>query len=107
MSSNPVLSPDARRLLQRMEFNCGYELADLQALAPGASLDGLREAMHELWINRHVERDGYSGWRRHRSAPAHQAPSSTEREAARGRAPERVRPEDLFDHHAFDSFFKE
>jgi hypothetical protein len=112
MSLNPPipdLSPDARLLLNRMELNRGYELADLQALAPGASLDALREAMQELWIARQVERDGYTGWRRHRSAPAHEAPSQRERErvATHGRAPDRVRPEELFDHDAFASFFKE
>ena len=93
------LSADARVILDRMEPDRRYEPQSLLALAPGASLEHLREIMHELWVNRRVERVGYSGWRRHRSAPAHAAsPVSGQ--------PEAVKPEDLFDHAAFEDFFK-
>jgi hypothetical protein len=55
--------------------------------------------MHELWINRQVERVGYSGWRRHRSAPPdHPDPVSRQIQA--------VKPEDLFDYATFADFFK-
>jgi hypothetical protein len=55
--------------------------------------------MHELWINRQVERVGYSGWRRCRSAlPDRPHPVSGETQV--------VKPEDLFDHATFADFFK-
>jgi hypothetical protein len=93
------LSEDATFILDRMEPERRYEPQDLRALAPGASIESLREIMHELWVNRLIERVGYSGWRRHRSAPPHAAPAISRRAGP-------VRPEDLFDHAAFADFFK-
>jgi hypothetical protein len=55
--------------------------------------------MHELWINRQVERVGYAGWRRHRSASPHR-PHPVSREV------QTVKPEDLFDYDTFADFFK-
>ena len=107
-----ALSKDARIILDRMEPDHCYEPMDLRAFVPAASADGLREVMHELWVNRHVERVGYSGWRRHRSAPAHQLPVDAQRDA-RGIAqasgfPQTkvVKPEDLFDHDSFTDLFR-
>jgi hypothetical protein len=93
------LSEYASLILDRMEPDRRYEPQDLRAFVPDTSLERLREIMHELWLNRQVERVGYSGWRRHRSAPLHRAhPASREIQA--------VRPEDLFDHATFSDFFK-
>ena len=55
--------------------------------------------MHELWIDRQVERVEYSGWRRHRSVPRH-------RQQAASLEVQVVKPEDLFDHDPFADFFK-
>ena len=93
------LSEWASLLLDRMEPDRRYELQDLRALVADASGEDLREIMHELWINRQVERVGHSGWRRHRSAPPH-VPQPASREI------EIVKPEDLFDHATFAGFFK-
>jgi hypothetical protein len=82
-----------------MEPDRRYELEDLRAFVPGASTERLRELMHELWINRQVERVGDPGWRRHRSAPPH-LPDRVSREI------KEVKPEDLFDHATFADFFK-
>jgi len=107
-----TLSKDARFILDSMEPNRRYEVLDLRAFVPGASSDGLREVMHELWINRHVERVGYSGWQRHRSAPGHQSPLDAESDgggvtADSGfRQTKVVKPEDLFDHDTFTDFFR-
>jgi hypothetical protein len=68
-----ALSQDARLILDRMESDRAYEVMDLRAFVPDASAEGLREVMHELWIDRQVERVGHSGWRRHRSVPGHRA----------------------------------
>ena len=92
------LSKDARFILDRMEADRRYELLELRAVVPDASAEGLREVMHELWINRQVERVGDSGWRRHRSAPGHDGP--IERQTTL------VKPEDLFDHETFQDFFR-
>jgi hypothetical protein len=93
------LSEYARFILDRMEPDRRYEPQHLRAFVPDASVERLREIMHELWINRQVERVGYSGWRRHRSAPPHRLhPASREIQA--------VKPEDLFDHDPFADFFK-
>lgn len=64
-----ALSEDARSILDRMEMDRYYDASDLRAFVPDASAEGLREVMHELWVNRHVERVGYSGWRRQHSTP--------------------------------------
>jgi hypothetical protein len=82
-----------------MEPDRVYEPRDLRVFVPDAGVDRLREFMHELWINRQVERAGYSGWRRHRSAPPHHPPP-----ASREIRP--VTPEELFDHATFEDFFK-
>ena len=93
------LSEHASFILNRMEPARVYEPQDLRAFVPDAGVDRLREIMHELWINRQVERVGYSGWRRHRSAPPHRPhPAAREIQA--------VKPEDLFDHATFADFFK-
>jgi hypothetical protein len=107
-----ALSKDARFILDRMEPDRCYEALDLRALVPAASVEGFREVMHELWVNRHVERVGYSGWQRHRSAPAQQGPVDAQ-DHPRDFAPisgfrqtKVVRPEDLFDHGSFPDFFR-
>ena len=93
------LTERARVILDRMEPDRRYEPQDLRAFVPDTSNERLREIMHELWINRQVERVGYSGWRRHRSAPPHRPhPAAREIQA--------VKPEDLFDHATFADFFK-
>jgi hypothetical protein len=105
------LSKNARFILDRMEPDRRYEVSDLRAFVPDASGEGLREVMHELWINREVERVGYSGWQRHRSAPAHQGPLVAQPHAQGGtvdsafRQTKVVKPEDLFDHDTFPDFF--
>lgn len=93
------LSEHARFILDRMDPDRLYEPEDLRTFVPDNSVERLREIMHELWISRQVERVGYSGWRRHRSAPPHRADSAS-------REIEIVKPEDLFDHDRFADFFK-
>lgn len=83
-----------------MESERPYDAQELQSWIPGAGLDRLRDIMHELWIERQVERVGHSGWRRHRSASPHLA------DAAPGDNVQLVTPEELFDHAAFADFFK-
>lgn len=93
------LSGDAIFILDHMESDRRYEPEDLRAFVPDTSVEHLRELMHELWINRQVERVGHSGWRRHRSAPSERPkPASGEVQA--------VKPEDLFDYATFGDFFK-
>lgn len=94
-----ALSESARAVLDRMVSERRYEPEDLRAFVPAASIERLRDIMHELWINRQVERVGHSAWRRHRSAPPN-SPSPVSREV------QPARPEDLFDHAAFADFFK-
>ena len=108
-----TLSRHAAAILDRMEPNRGYEALELRAFVPDVTLDRLRAIMHELWVNRHVERFGYSGWRRDRSMCATQEATNPQGGAARGCAhsiappeTEGVRPEDLFDHDAFSGMFK-
>jgi hypothetical protein len=102
-----VLSNVARSILERMEPNRHYEARDLRAFLPNASPEELREVMHELWVNRQVERVGYSGWQRHRSAPPHQRPVDAKRDVVSGYGQTKVvKPEDLFDHDSFNDFFK-
>ena len=92
------LSEHATVILESMEPDRLYEPQDLRAF-PDASVERVREIMHELWIDRQVERVGYAGWRRHRSAPRHRSqPVSLDVQA--------VKPEDLFDHDPFADFFK-
>jgi hypothetical protein len=93
------LRRDARVILDQMEPDRRYEPQDLRAFAPDTSVERLRELMHELWINRQVERVGHLGWRRHQSAPPDRPhPGSRETQA--------VKPEDLFDYATFGDFFK-
>ena len=94
------LSKQASFILDRMEPDRRYEPGDLRAFSRDISSERLREIMQELWINRQVERVGYSGWRRHRSASPHLNLDRPSREV------EAVRPEDLFDHAKFADFFK-
>jgi hypothetical protein len=93
-----ALSEYARFILDRMEPGRRYEPQDLRAFVLDTSIEHLREIMHELWVNRQVERVGYSGWRRHCSAPSH-VPHPAAREI------NAVNPEDLFDHATFPDFF--
>lgn len=93
------LSEYASFILDRMEPGLRYEPQDLRAFVRDTNIERVREIMHELWINRQVERVGHSGWRRHRSAPPH-APDPVSREI------HEVKPEDLFDHDTFADFFK-
>jgi hypothetical protein len=101
----------ARFILDRMEPDRRYEASDLRALVSDASAEELREVMHELWVNRQVERVGQSGWRRHRSAPSHQTGVDGHLEArdvakvSGVRQTKVVKPEDLFDHDPFTDFF--
>jgi len=97
-----TLSKAARFVLDRMEPGRRYDVLDLRAFVPNASAEGLREVMHELWINRQIERVGYSGWQRHRPAPGHQGVSP----ASDLRQTKVVKPEDLFDHDTFPDFFR-
>ena len=91
------LSDHASFIVESMELNRLYEPQDLRAFLPDASIECLREVMHELWIDRQVERVGYSGCRRHRCV-ARSQPVSIEVRL--------VKPEDLFDHDPFADFFK-
>jgi hypothetical protein len=93
------LSKDAVRMLGRMDAERDYGADDVRALAPEISVEHLREVMHELWVSRQVERVGYSGWRRQGAGP----PSTPE---SRPQPVATVRPEELFDHAAFEDFFK-
>jgi hypothetical protein len=97
-----TLSRAARFVLDRMEPGRRYDVLDLRAFVPNASAEGLREVMHELWINRQIERVGYSGWQRHRPAPGHLGVAP----AADLRQTKVVKPEDLFDHDTFPDFFR-
>ena len=93
------ISEQARSIVDRMEPDRRYGAHELRAFLPEATLDRLREIMHELWIDRQVERVGYAGWRRVRSASPHQTdPIVRETQA--------VKPEELFDHTTFADFFK-
>ena len=95
----PPLSEHARFILDRMDPDRTYEPQELRAFVPDASVDRLREIMHELWINRQVERVGPSGWRRHRSVAPHRSDRAS-------REVKIVKPEELFDHDTFEDFFK-
>jgi hypothetical protein len=107
-----ALSRIARFILDRMEPDRRYESLDLRAFAPDISAEKLGAVMHELWVNRQVERVGYSGWQRHRSAPPHQKPVDPQlddRDVDRVsglRETKVVKPDDLFDHASFTDFFR-
>src|SRR5262249_18530164 len=107
-----ALSALARFILNRMEPDRHYEALDLRAFVPDASRERLEEVMHELWVNRQVERVGYSGWQRHRSAPPNQTRVDAQLDA-RDVAPvsgcrqtKVSKLEDLFDHTLFEDFFR-
>ena len=107
-----ALTKDARFILDRMEPDRRYDESELRALLPHVSAEGFREVMHELWVNRQVERAEHSGWRRRQSAPAHQAPVDAQHDGPGGARTSRfrqtkvVKPEDLFDHGSFADFFR-
>jgi hypothetical protein len=106
-----ALTPRAKSILEQMEPNSTYDAKGLRAFAPDMSLEALHEVMRELWVQRQVERVGYSGWRRERStAPAAKA---TPRDDAGRRGTgtsadgrREVKPEDLFDHSPFEDMFR-
>jgi hypothetical protein len=91
------LSEHACVILESMEPGRLYGPHALRAFLPDESIERVREIMHELWIDRQVERVGYSGWRRLRSLPRPQPVSLEVR---------LVKPEELFDHDSFADFFK-
>ena len=103
-----ALSAKAAVILKQMEPGCSYEAKELRAFVPDLTLEQLHDLMRELWVARQVERAGYSGWRRERSAsPATQATQSVNhRPASAGLRHKPIKPEDLFDHGAFEDIFK-
>ena len=103
-----ALSVRAIAILEQMEPNRNYEAKDLRAFVPDLTLEHLQDVMRELWVARQVERAGYSGWRRQSSAsPAVDAARTAHhRPAPAGKRYTPVKPEDLFDHDAFDDMFK-
>jgi len=101
-----ALSRDASLILNRMEPNRRYEVSDLRGSAPDISAQSLLEVMHELWINRHVERVGQSAWQRHRSATGHIGAAVPAVPGSVVRQTKVVKPADLFDHDTFRDFFE-
>jgi hypothetical protein len=104
------LSIRAMSVLERMEPQRSYEPTELRAFAPDLSVEELHDVMRELWVQRQVERVGYSGWRRDRSlSPVTETTlQSGSRCGAGARAARHtgVKPEELFDHSAFEGIFK-
>jgi hypothetical protein len=104
------LSIRAMSVLERMDPQRSYEPTELRAFAPDLSVEELHDVMRELWVQRQVERVGYAGWRRDRSlSPATETTlqSGTSRGAgARATRHTGVKPEELFDHSAFEGIFK-
>jgi hypothetical protein len=94
------LSEHASVILERMEPDRLYGPQDLRAFLPDMTVERIREIMHELWINRQVERAD-DGWRRHWSA----SPQPSDAPAAAGEV-QCVTPDELFDHDTFAGFFK-
>ena len=103
-----ALSARAAAILELMEPGGSYEAKDMRALAPELTLEQLQDVMRELWVARRVERAGYSGWRRENSAsPATDATRGAHhRDAPTAARYTPVKPEDLFDHDAFEDMFK-
>ena len=95
------LSEHASLILERMETDLLYGPQDLRAFLPDTTVERIREIMHELWINRQVERVDYDGWRRQRSASPH--PPHASQPAGEVKI---VTPGELFDHTTFADFFK-
>lgn len=105
----PGLSRTAAEILDRMEPGTAYGASDLRTFAPDASPETLRELMHELWVNRRVERLGYAGWRISPSTSAADGRMPTAVRAPDAQVaskPKPVKPEELFDHDRFSGFFK-
>ena len=104
------LTASATTILEQMEPDRTYEAEDLRTFAPDLTLEDLHDVMRELWVQRQVERVGYSGWRRDRSlSPATETTlQSGSRRGAGARATRHtgVKPEELFDHNAFEGIFK-
>jgi hypothetical protein len=107
---NMALTARAKSILEQMDPNSIYDAQELRAFAPELTPEGLHDVMRELWVQRQVERVGYSGWRRERStSPASQAPrdGANRRNAGPSAARSKeVKPEDLFDHSAFEDMFR-
>jgi hypothetical protein len=103
-----ALSARALVILEQMEPGLSYGAKELRALAPDLTLEHLHDLMRELWVARQVERAGHSGWRRERSAsPTTDATRSGNHDPApAGARYTPVKPEDLFDHGAFEDIFK-
>ena len=97
-----ALSARATAILEQMEPNRSYETKDLRLFVPDLTLERLDDVMRELWVARQVERAGYSGWRRERSA----SPVAQHRPHQASVRPRLVKPEELFDHAAFEDLFK-
>ena len=111
------LSEKAAAILNWMEPDRRYDASEIRAYVPDTSMESLREVMHELWVNRYIERDGYLAWRRDGGSSRPHIPDRGA--AARGHRPadgrghdlpqahsKAVKPEDLFDHDSFSGFFK-
>jgi hypothetical protein len=102
-----ALSARATAILEQMEPNRNYEAKDLRAFVPDLTLEHLQDVMRELWVARQVERAGYGGWRRQSSAsPAADASRAAQHRPPAGKRYTPVKPEDLFDHDAFEDMFK-
>jgi hypothetical protein len=102
-----ALSVRATAILDQMEPNRSYETKDLRAFASDLTLEHLQDVMRELWVARQVERAGYSGWRRESSeSPAADARGAHHGPATAGAHYTPVKPEELFDHDAFEDMFK-
>jgi hypothetical protein len=105
-----TLTARAKSILEQMKPHRSYEPKELRAFAPEMTLEAVQDVMRELWVQRQVERVGYSGWRRERSAsPASEAPrdGANRHNAGTSAAPSKqVKPEDLFDHSAFEDMFR-
>jgi hypothetical protein len=102
-----ALSARARAILEQMERNRSYEPEDLRACAPDLTLEHLQDVMRELWVARQVERSGYAGWRRESSvSPAAATRNADPRRWPAGAQYTPVKPEELFDHDAFEDMFK-
>jgi hypothetical protein len=99
-----ALSARAKSILEQMEPHGIYEPKDLRELAPELTVEGLHDVMRELWVHRQVERVGYAGWRRDPSISP--AVAATPRDGANRHSAARVKPEDLFDHSAFEDLFR-
>jgi len=105
-----ALTARAKSILEQMEVHRSYEPKELRAFAPEMTLEAVQDVMRELWVQRQVERVGYSGWRRERSpSPASEPPrdGANRRNAATGATrSKQVKPEDLFDHSEFEDMFR-